>query len=310
MKADPIPTALAALDEIPLRTPEGRRQFAKSLASKSNLVVAKAARIIGDAQWDDLAGDLAVAFERFLKRGAELDKGCAALTAIARALFALDYGDAGLFLNGMKHVQMEPVWGGSSDTAAELRAVCAMGLANTTYRDKLRELVWLLVDREWQARAGAVRAIATVGSEAAMLLLRFKALSSDKEPEVLSDCFGSLLATEGADAVPLVTSFADSRDHPAREVAILALGACRRADTIDWLTQRFTDVADVETRQCILLSLATSRTEAAIEFLLSLIREGSDRTSSMAVSAMEVNRADPRIHEEVDKALRARAIPR
>ena len=104
----------------------------------------------------------------------------------------------------MRHVQMEPGWGGSSDTAVELRAVCAMGLASTTYPNKLRELVNLLVDREWQARAGAVRAIAAVGSDAAALLLRFKALSGDKEPEVLSECFSGLLAIEGAEALPLV----------------------------------------------------------------------------------------------------------
>jgi HEAT repeat protein len=309
MKVDPIQTALAALDEIPLHTPEGRKQLAKALGSKSNLVAAKAARIIGDAQWGELAGDLATAFDRFLKRGAELDKGCAALNSIARALFALDYSEAGLFLDGMKHVQMEPVWGGSSDTASELRAVCAMGLANTTYRDKLRELVSLLVDREWQARAGAVRAIATVGSEAAMLLLRFKALSGDKEPDVLSDCFGALLAAEGAEAVPLVTSFADSRDPEVCEVAILALGACRRAEAIEWLKERFASIADMESRQCILLSLATSRTEAAIGFLLDVIRDGSDRTSAMAVSAMDINRADRRIQEEIDKAIQSRTVP-
>jgi HEAT repeat protein len=306
MKADPVQSALAGLDEIPLHTAEGRKQFAKALASRSNLVAAKAARIIGDAQWGELTGELATAFDRFLKRGAELDKGCVAMNAIARALYALDYNDAGLFSSGMRHVQMEPVWGGSTDTAADLRAVCAMGLASTFWPDKLRELVYLLVDREWQARAGAVRAIAAIGSEAAMLLLRFKALTGDNEPEVLSDCFSGLLATDGAAAVPLVTSFADSRDQQVREAAILALGACRRADTIDWLKERFASVADAETRQCILLSLATARTEPAIEFLLRVIREGSARASEMAVSAMEINRAGRRIQEEIDKALRER----
>ena len=62
----------------------------------------------------------------------------------------------------------------------------------------------------------------------------------------------------------------------------------------------------LETRQCILLSLATSRTEAAIEFLLGVIRDGSPQTSAMAVSAMEINQADRRIKDEVDNALRAR----
>ena len=120
--------------------------------------------------------------------------------AIACALFNFDYDSAELYLSGVRHVQTEPVWGGSSDTAAELRAICAMGLANTRFPGKLRALVDLLVDREWQARAGAARALAATGCEAALLLLRSKALSGDCE-EVLSDCFGGLLTTEGAEGL-------------------------------------------------------------------------------------------------------------
>jgi HEAT repeat protein len=228
------------------------------------------------------------------------------LIAIARALFNLDYDGVDLYLAGMRHVQPEPAWGGSSDTAVELRGICAMGLASTSYPNKLREFVNLLVDSEWQARSGAVRAVATVGSDAAMLLLRFKALSGDKEPEVLSDCFSGLLAVEGAEALPLVKSFADGRNQEVREAAILALGASRRADAVDWLKERFEGVAHLETRQCILLSLATSRTESAIEFLLGVIRDGSAQTSALAVSAMEINRTDQRIQGDVEKAVRAR----
>jgi hypothetical protein len=154
-----------------------------------------------------------------------------------------------------------------------------------------------------------VRAIASVGSETASLLLRFKALTGDKEPDVLADCFSGSLTVEGAEAVPLVTSFAEGRNQEVREAAILALGASRRGDAVEWLKERFAAVAHLETRQCILLSLATSRTEAAIEFLLGIIRDGSAQTSAIAVSAMEINRADRRIQEEVDKALRARGVP-
>lgn len=85
MKNDPVQAGLARLDDLPLRTPEGQKQIAKALASKSNLIVAKAARIASDAQWDELTGELAAALERFLKRAGEGDKGCVAMTAIARA---------------------------------------------------------------------------------------------------------------------------------------------------------------------------------------------------------------------------------
>ncbi len=307
MKNDPTLAALARLDEIPLRTPEGQKQMAKALAAKSNRVVAKAARIAGEAQWTELTDDLAAAFDRLLHRGSEIDKGCAGMIAIARALFNMDYDGEKLYLNGMRHVQMEPGWGGPSDTAAELRAICAMGLANTRFPGKLRAFVELLVDREWQARAGAVRALAAAGSDAALLLLRFKALSGDREPEVLADCFTGLLGAEGGEAVPFVASFADSRDKEIREAAILALGASRRADAIEWLQHRFGEIATAETRRCILLSLATSRTETAVEFLCGLIRDGSATVSEFSVAAIEINRGDRAIQERVERALRERA---
>jgi hypothetical protein len=306
MRVDPIETALAALDEIEVRSTQGQKQVAKALAAKSNLIVAKAARLVGEAQLTNLTGELVAAFERFRKRGSELDKGCVAMSAIARALYGFDYAEADLYLNGIRHVQMEPVWGGSIDTAVELRALCAMGLAGTAYPQKLRALVELLVDKESQARAGAVRALAAVGSEAALLLLRFKALSGDREPDVLGDCFHALLAVEGSDALPLVTSFAVSRDAAIRDSALLALGASRRADAVDWLKIRFAETADRETRHSILLSLATSRTGSAIDFLLKIIREESVQTSAVAVSVMEMS-GDAHLRNEAGKALEARA---
>ncbi|HEX4277592.1 MAG TPA: HEAT repeat domain-containing protein [Bryobacteraceae bacterium] len=306
MKVDPVQTALGALDDIPLRTPEGRTQILKALAGKSNLVAAKAARKIGDAQWAELKDDLVSAFSRFLRQGSALDKGCNATAAIARALFALDYDGPELYLSGMRHVQMEAVWGGSVDTAAELRAVCAMGLASCPYPHKLRELVNLLVDEEAQARTGAIRAIATAGSETAALLLRLKALSGDKDPNVMGDCLSELLAVEGASAIPFVISFTDAQDKAIAEASFLALGATRRPEAIDWLKGRFGQVADSETRQSILLALAASRTDAAMAFLLDVIRDGSSRSSEIAVSAMQVNSADPRIREEIARALEER----
>jgi HEAT repeat protein len=310
MKNDPVELALARLAEIPLRTPEGQKQMGKALSAKSYLVSAKAARIAGDALWTELTDDLVAAFNRLLNAGAAADKGCVAKKAIARALFNFDYDGAELYLSGTRHVQMEAGWGGSVDTAAELRAICAMGIANTRYPGKLRALVDLLVDKEWQARAGAVRALAAVGSEAAVLLLRFKAHSGDKELEVVADCFNGVLSTEGSEAVSFVGGFADSRDNDLSEAAILSLGASRRADAIDWLQAKYYRTADPERRKCILISLATSRTDAGIDFLIGLIREGSRHVMEAALAAMAINQEDRTIRERVESAVRERETPR
>ena len=307
MKNDPIEAAIARLEDFDPQTPEGNKHFAKALAAKSNLVAAKAARIAGDTQSTGLTADLVMAFDRFLKSGATLDKGCAATIAIARALVAFDYDEAELFRRGMKHIQMEGTWGGNEDMAAELRAACAMGLANTPDPHKLRDLIELLVDAKWPARAGAVRAIAAVGSASASLLLRFKALLGDSEPEVLSDCIGGLIEIEGAEALPLAKSLAASGKQEVREAAILALGASRRTDAIEWLMQRSGEVADRDTKKCLLLAIASSRTEPALEFLLDLIRKGSDAAASMALSTMSIYGTDPVRRELIERAAASRA---
>lgn len=306
MKNDPVESALARLDDIPLRSGEGKAAFTKALTAKSNLVVAKAGRLIGNAQWTELNAEMASAFDRLIAKGASLDKGCAAMIAIARALVQLDYDAPDLFLRGIRHVQMEGSWGPAVDAAAELREVCAMGLANSSYPHKLRELLPLLVDKEWRVRAGAIRAVAVIGTEAASLLLRFKMLSGDKDPEVMSECFMAALNLEGREGVPMVAAFAHSGDPEVREAAILAMGASRRADAVEWLEAEFSRSADPAGRKCILLSLSTSRVEGAIAFLLGLIRDGSASTSALAVDALSIHSRDEQLRAQVEAAVKQR----
>jgi HEAT repeat protein len=265
MKNDPI---LAALEKLNEADPAG---LAQALESKSNLVAAKAARMIGEQLHPGFVPQLTRAFLRFLERG---DKGCEALTAIARALVLLDCDDAELFRKGIRHVQREPTWGGSRDTAAEVRAISAMGLANTRCPDKARELVALLADSEWTARGGAARALAAVGSDAAAAVLRFKALIGDEEPEVLCDCLRALLSIEGADAMPLVERFARSRDEAVREAAVHALGESRREDAVELLKRIYEDSADPRLKSAVILALKASRTQAGMKFV-TFVESGS-----------------------------------
>jgi hypothetical protein len=306
MKNDPIEAALAQLDDLPLRTPAGKAAFTKALAAKSNLIVAKAARLIGNAQWIELNPEMVVAFDRMIAKGATIDRACAAMIAIARALVQFDCDAPDLYLRGIQHVQMEASYGPAIDTATELREVCAMGLANSTYPHKLRDLVPLLVDKEWRVRAGVIRAIGVIGTDAASLLLRFKMLSGDKDPEVMSDCFVAVLTVEGAAGVPLVARFVESDNPEVREAAILAIGASRRADAVEWLMAKFEQTADKPGRKCILLSLSTSRVEAAVAFLLDIVRNATPATSALAVDALSIHARDQQLSAQVDSAVASR----
>ena len=99
------------------------------------------------------------------------------------------------------------------------------GLVRIRYRGVLALLVDLLTDEEKAARVGAVQALAYSGTEAAALLLRLKARLGDKEPEVISECFGGILELAPDSGVPFVAEFLDAEEEAIQEGALLASGA-------------------------------------------------------------------------------------
>src|SRR5207244_9099657 len=132
------------------------------------------------------------------------DKMCRAKAAIAEALNLLEYTGEDVFWRGARHVQPEPVWGGTQDTAAGLRVTCAFALVRNRAQGVMPFLVDLLADPEKPARVGAAQALAYAETEAAGLLLRLKARLGDKEPEVLSECFNGVLKLSPAGGVAFV----------------------------------------------------------------------------------------------------------
>ena len=120
---------LAALDELRQQAPEAAIEpLRKALAHRNNYVVAKAADLVSKFRLSELIPELVAAFERFFADPIKSDPQCWAKNALSRALVALEYEDAAVFLRGMRHIQLEPVWGGRSDTAGALRATCALAL--------------------------------------------------------------------------------------------------------------------------------------------------------------------------------------
>ncbi|HEX5432177.1 MAG TPA: hypothetical protein VFW83_09435, partial [Bryobacteraceae bacterium] len=102
----------------------------KALRDRNNFVVSKAAKVAAGWKLEPAIQDLIAAFDRFLMDAAKSDPQCWAKIAIAKALKDLGHRDPQVFLRGIGHFQFEPVWGGRADTAAPLRAACAMALAD------------------------------------------------------------------------------------------------------------------------------------------------------------------------------------
>src|SRR5246500_231407 len=196
---------IAALDQLRQQPPEARVEpLRKALDHRNNFVVAKAADLARESGLTDLTPDLLKAFDRFFENPERSDPQCWAKNAISRALAAFEVQEPEVFLRGMRHVQLEAVWGGRSDTAGTLRSTCALALVQCrtlSNDDLLRHLLDLLADSDKNVRAEVVRAIEQVGSPTASLLLRLRASLGNDEPEVLGACYGGILRIEGASAI-------------------------------------------------------------------------------------------------------------
>ena len=70
-------------------TPEAKAELRAALKDKSNLIIARAASVIREAALHDFVPDLEQSLARLLD-GTPADKGCAAMTAVAEALHALE----------------------------------------------------------------------------------------------------------------------------------------------------------------------------------------------------------------------------
>ncbi|HZU27956.1 MAG TPA: HEAT repeat domain-containing protein [Bryobacteraceae bacterium] len=311
-RADPVEHALNSLADL-RRTPETAEhvtQLRAFLRNRSNLVVAKAAKLAGELRADDLIPDLVAAFGRFMADPARLDKRCAALTEIVAALYAMDYIDAAdVYLRGIRHVQMEGSWGPPVDAAVQLRAHSAAGLIRTRDPDAVFEVVNLLADSESGARAGAARALACVGGDSGALLLRLKVLTGDEHPDVIAECFTGLLRADPERSVPFVARYLDDADNAIAEAAALALASTRSPAAVERLKEKWARTSRGPMRGTLLLALATAREESAMEFLLELIRDETAHVAVEVINALRVCRDDERARDAVRRAVEQRAAP-
>src|SRR5579884_470025 len=239
-RADPTEQALNALADL-RRSPETADRLAQMrsfLRNRSNLVVAKAAKIAGELRQRELIPDLVAAFDRFMADAPRLDKRCAAVTEIASALYVMDYADAGVYRRGIRHVQMEGSYGPPVDAAVQLRSHCALGLIQTRDPDAVFEVVNLLADREPAARAGAVRAIACLTGDTGALLLRLKIPTGDAEIDVMAECFSGLLRADAERSLAFVAGYLDHPDDTIAEAAILAIGETRSEAAVSVLAEK------------------------------------------------------------------------
>jgi hypothetical protein len=307
-KSDPIEKALNRLGELRHEVPTERtaQEIRHFLTHGSNLVVAKAAKIVGEARDSQFVPDLVSAFHRFMTNPQQIDKRCAAITEIVGSLYELDYSEPDVYRPGLRHVQLEASFGPPVDTAAALRGISAQGLLRTRYAEALTEVLPLLIDPEPPARIGAVRAFAVNGGSAGALILRLKVMTGDSEPEVLAECFSGLLSAAPERSLKFVAGYMDAEDESISAAAIWALGQSHSIAAFACLREKWDRTAARSFRKTILAAIAASRCDDATTFLCSIIVDEDSTTAADAMATLSGYKSSQSLRHAVADAVLTR----
>jgi hypothetical protein len=284
-----------------LHAPAAREQLRGHLASRASVVVARAARLAAAAD-RDWTPDLVAAFRRFMADPMKTDKGCLAKVALVEALLAGDEPDEDVLRTGLRHVQLEPIWGGQADTAAPLRALCALGLVQIGAAGVLDDLAVLLADLEADARVGAARALALCGALATPLL-RFKALMGDEQPLVIAECLSGLMQVAPDESFDFVAALIDPERPDVAQHAAMALAESRVRGAYELLKERYEASLVGELRAGLVLPIALTRHDEVPDFLLSILGSGDLAQATAAIAALAIYRDVPGIGERAQAAI-------
>jgi HEAT repeat protein len=281
----------------------------KALNDRSNLVIAESAKTIAELHLSALIPALLDAFDQLFQDPVKKDSKCWGKTAIAKALIELEYADSHSFIRGARHIQMEPVWGGQEDAAPQLRGTCLLALVqcdDLSRTEIFRHLVDALADPADPVRLEAVRAIAQMNGDEASILLRLKARLGDQRPLVTGQVFDALLSLEREKAIDFVAKQLESTNAEVRDEAALSLGASRMGKCVEVLRSVWGNTNDQEFRSVLLRALSSSRQEAALEFLLDIVRNGMTRDAVAAADALKLHEHSPEISASLEQALKQR----
>ena len=84
------------------------------------------------------------------------------------------------------------------------------------------------------------------------------------------------------------------------------MGSWRHPSAIQILIAAWKDTLDRDFRSVLLRAISSSREESALEFLLSLVKEGSSHHAASALDALELHAGSPEIQERITLARDAR----
>ena len=312
-KRDRVKQALeriAALAQDP-RAADALAELKRALGAKTGLVVAEAARVVGEASLDELGALLPPAFERLMVDPVKRDPQCRGKLAVVEALVQLDLDADDVFSAGIAHRQLEPVWGGSVDSAGPLRGACAQGLAGSPDPAVLMPIAELLADDDAGARAGAIRAVVRHGNVAAGVpLLRLRLRIGDPEPAVLGECVAALLELDPRGTLPLAEELLDAPPAERAAATALALGEVRPDGALELLCAAIERPRRTADLRALMTAVAMLRSEPAWTYLVELVADAPEREAGEALRALAPYHDAADLDRRVREAVGARGSRR
>ncbi len=290
------------------------------LTHKSNFVVGKAVALAESRNITSVAPELIKAFPYFMSDCLKRDPGCSAKLAIANCLIGFGEPAWDIFLAGVRHVQMEPAFGGPVDTAATLRAMCGRGLIAMGHHDAFRWHAALLADSEAMTRAIAVETLANAPEERSELLLRAKIgpppdlgapekrIYDVRDPErgIEMDAFQALMKIAPDESFDFIAGYLRDGDPERVRAAALALGESRKPEALELLCERWRWNVKWEPREPLALAIALVRSDEAFQFLLDALVNVPEVHAGFLLDALAVFRETPARTAKVKHVIESR----
>ena len=318
MKKDPTRKALEAIKDLRSQGPSDDTiaTLGTTLQKADGFVVASAAILTAEWYALELSEDLVNTFHRLCKDGTDCDPQCWGKVALIKALTELAWQDAGVYLQGCRTIQMEPVRGGQEDSAAGVRMAAfhaLVQLPRVPTNDLMTTLVDLLADDNASVRTEAARASIHCPFELVMPLLRLKIRLGDEDVRVLGSCFDALLVLEPNEAtVNLLLNYACPKPYLEDDVlqaeALAALASSDVPMAVEKAIQQYAHLIDEQIKRILLTSLGSSSIPKAQTFLLKMLGS-NEQEATWALDALKPKLHNEDIREQVIEHVRQREDP-
>lgn len=276
------------------------------MCDRSNYVAELAAKALADGADESAAVFMVDRFFYLMQDGLIRDPGCHIRALLAFAFGRLEYTPAADALRqGIRAVQIEPVGGVPFDTAAHLRANCALALAQIHAPDALWDITLLLFDHGTQAigagdvkllkvepRKAAAQALARMADPAAIVPLSLRLTYPEGEsPEVLQECMQAVVALEDPRALELLKPYLQHADAHLAAYAALMIAQTQAAEAPALIRETVPRLSG-DPLQAAVLALTVLRSEEARTVLLELAEDKREAVRLAVVEAM-AGRQDP-----------------